>query len=519
MKWLVVKLVLVLSLSLFFLNGGVSAASKDSDETVKPLPLSLDALIRLVKEKNERIIFQELEWGVSREAVNSEKAIFEPDFVASLQHEKNAKRNTAEEFIARSSTLFQGGDPSVFNERNNDYSAAVEGLTPLGTRVRLGYTLQDISSNLTDHVAPGIRQYQTFLGGSLEQPLLKNRGIDATTAGIRIAEFEADVAFQGYRQELMGVVFDAASGYWDLVRAQDSLRIRRDSVQHAEVLLKQNREWAKFGRIAETEVLEAEAGLAVRKSLAISAKQDLVSAMNRLRTLFSSSAAHEDATVRAVDPLRVEPVSARLAETLQKAFELRPEYLSSQKKIKREGIRIAYAKNQRWPQLDLKSSYGINGLDSSADGSWQDAKDREFESWAVGLEFRIPIGGGKKTRSELEAAKKKKQQALLEMKAVEVAVANAADTAVKNLRHAYEQVLKFENAVRLRERLLRVEVARFDAGKSNSRILLEREEDLLEAKEAWLESRVNFKKSELNLGMAKGSLLLTYGIEIMEVTE
>ena len=42
------------------------------------------------------------------------------------------------------------------------------------------------------------------------------------------------------------------------------------------------------------------------------------------------------------------------------------------KKVRQEELRVAYAKNQRLPQLDLKASYGLNGLGSTPGESWDD---------------------------------------------------------------------------------------------------------------------------------------------------
>jgi len=482
----------------------------------EPLELNLRDFIELVYRKNERILFQQLEWGVAKDAVEGERGIFEPDFVGAYQHDKNRYQNTVEEIIARSPLIYR--PDLIFDERNNTYSGAVEGLVPTGTRLRLGYDLREINNNLSDFLEPGgLDQYKTFLGASLEQPLLKNGGIKATMAKIRIAEADADVAFQAYRQEMMGTVFDAASTYWELYLAQERYKVRQDSVRIASELLQHNREWASAGRMAETEVMEAEAGLALRKSLESAAGQEMTSAMNRVRSFFSSSTAEEEMPVRATDKLRVEIVDADFNQSYIRALKLRPEYLSTRRKIEREGIRVEFAKNQRWPQLDLKASYGINGLDTSASGSWKYAADFDYEAYTVGVELRIPIVGGTKSRSELRAAKKRKKQSLLELKAVEVALANATDTAVQSLQSAKEQVLYYENAVSLRKRLLDVEMERFRAGKSDSRLLLEREGDLLVAREAELESLVNYKKAALELGRAEGTLLVSHGIEVMEV--
>ena len=60
-------------------------------------------------------------------------------------------------------------------------------------------------------------------------------------------------------------------------------------------------------------------------------------------------------------------------------------------------------------------------------------------------------------------------------------------------------------------------MARFRAGKSNSRLVLEKEGNLLQAKEARLDSLLKYKQASLGLELTEGTLLLNHGIEIMEV--
>ncbi|MBW1896416.1 MAG: TolC family protein, partial [Deltaproteobacteria bacterium] len=185
--------------------------------------------------------------------------------------------------------------------------------------------------------------------------------------------------------------------------------------------------------------------------------------------------------------------------------------------LEREDVRVAFFKNQRWPQLDLKSSYGLNGLDNSVGDANGDNVEGDFPSWMVGLELRIPLGGGQKSRSELTIAKNRKQQALLEAKTVEVTVVNSIDTAIRNVHSTLEQVMHYGSVARLNKLLLAAEIARLKEGKSNSRLVLDKEENLHRAKEAAIESLVNYKKALLGLEVAEGSLLLNIGIEAKEV--
>jgi len=490
-------------------NGAPDAKRIDERGAPELVKLSLQDLLHLVRERNERIMFQDEEWGISRDNVQGARAIFEPAFVSSFLHEDKGRRNTVREAVSL-------GFLPVFEEKSNAYDAALEGLVPTGGKVSLGYTGRAFRNTLDEQYGVN-REYQTFVGARLTQPLLKNAGVDVTKAGIRVAEADADIAFQGYREEIMRVMSEAASAYWDLYLAQEKYAVRQQSVHIAEQILKDNMARVKTGKMARTEVLEAEAGLAARRSLLSEAEFAMLSAMSAVRNLFSSSAAEKPMTIHATEQAQIQTHGAKFSKSLDKAFKLRAEYLSTLRKIQREDIRLAFARNQRWPQVDLKASYGLNGLATSFSNSWDDAWDRDFKDWGVGLELRIPIGGDRKSKSDLEVTKKRKKQALLELKAVEVAVANAVDRAIRNLQTAAEQVRYNAGAVDSNRELLKAENARFEAGKSNSRLLLEREEDLNQAREAELESLVKFEKSLLGLHLAEGSLLLRYGIEMMEV--
>ena len=507
-------------LCIFFAIVLVAAPAPNFAETLEAgepgFRLSLEELITMVHQRNERIRYQKLDWDISRDAVKNAEAIFEPEMVASYNHSENKLLNTSTERASQDPLGFLFGDPadiSEYSERNNEYGLAFETLVPTGAKVRLGYDLRDLSNS----VMRTPNEYKSFLGGSIVQPLLKNAGVEVTMANIRVAEADADIALQGYRREMLQVVAEAAAAYWNLCLAQEKLKVRRESIRIAEEILHDNKERVRAGKMAETEVLEAEAGLATRKSIETAAKQELIAAVNSVKTLVSSSAGEVDGAVVATDNLTPREVALDFESSYRESLKMRPEYVSTMKKMEREGVRIAYAENQKLPQLDLKASYGINGLDTSKarDAAYL-ARNREYDSWAVGIELRIPIMGGQKTQSELAAAKKRKLQTLQELKATEVALANALDTSIKNVRNALAQADSLREVVRLNKRLLEVERARLDAGVSNSRLVLDRDEDLNRARESYLESLVNFEKASVALEAVKGALLKNYGIEVME---
>ena len=91
------------------------------------------------------------------------------------------------------------------------------------------------------------------------------------------------------------------------------------------------------------------------------------------------------------------------------------------------------------------------------------------KTFAVGVEMRLPLGGGIKGRNELAAAKLRKQQALVSLKDVETQMLNAIDTAIRKVGSARQATQNYETIVNFNRNLLDTELARLAVGKVESR--------------------------------------------------
>ncbi|MHB8519223.1 MAG: TolC family protein [Limisphaerales bacterium] len=493
------------SLFLVVFSGLPGAVGADVPEPVK---LSLDACLLRVMEYNETIQIRDLEWRISQRKVNAERGIFEPEFVGSYQRQQNLKKTTAEQQSLSLAT-------PILNEKNNLYDGGVEVLLPTGTKLRLGYTLQDLSNNLQQRFGLS-KEYDTFAGVTFTQPLLKNGGVGPTMAAIRLAAGESEIAYQDYRRQMMLMLAQAESAYWDLYFFQEQYRIFGESVALAKTIMDDNKVRLQSGLSSELEVLEAESGLALRAARQNDAHHKLVDAMNRLTALFSGSGSYTNALVQAVDLPVLRDADMDFFSSVRDALTWNPDYLSQQRQVLQANIRLAYARNQRWPQIDLKASYGLNGLGETMSSSWADVQTSHFESWTVGVEMRIPLGGGVRGKNELAAAKLRKQQALLGLKSAEVQLSSGLDTAIKRTAGLRDSVGDFQKASDFNERLLDAELARLTVGKTDSRKVLETEEKLSEARIAVLEALVAYQKAFLEWELGKGTLLKTRKAELTQ---
>src|SRR6266496_2204128 len=478
--------------------------------------LTLDVFLKRVLERNESLQAKMLEVEVNRRKALGEYGPFEPEVFGSVSREANRRQNTAEQ----QSSLSGAAD---FSERNNIYQGGLETLVPTGAKVRLGYTLRDLRNSLqgTTPVFGTPRggtngEFQTFFGFSLTQPLLKNAWYPANLAGIRLAALASDVAFQEYRRQLMVVVSTAEASYWNLYMAQEQVRFFQDSVATAQKILNDNRERLQAGKSSELEVLQAEAALALRRSKLSDAEQKLYEASNRAISLYAETVIGTNRLVRAVDRPQIGGTNVVFFDAWKNACESNPDYLTQRKKALQESVRLAYAKNQRLPELDLKGSYGLNGLGETPASSWDDVGQGGFPSWSVGLEMRFPLAGGIKGRNELAAARLREKEALVSLQEIQSQIVNALDTALHKINSTRDSVHSYENVVSFNTNLLETALARLEVGKVESRKVLDIEADLFEARNSVVDALVQYQRALLEFDLVQGIILKKRDLELTQ---
>jgi len=476
--------------------------------------LTLNQLIQKVLERNEGIQGRILELAIARKKHQAERGIFEPDLVTSYDRVENKRQIGLQE-----KTLGTVGQ--IFDEKNNVYNAGLESLVPTGARLKLGYSLRDNNNNINPtpfaNPLPFLtNEWVSFAGISATQPLLKNFGVSPTFASIRLAALASDIAFQEYRRQLMVLISTAEATYWNLYMAQEQMLFFKDSVALADTIRRDNQTRLQAGRGSELEVMEADAGLALRKSKQSDARQKFFEAVNKLTSLYADTGVSSNHLVVAVDSPTIARVPLTYYDSFLSATQLNPDYLGQIKKIASENIRVAYAKNQRLPELDLKASYGLNGLGRSANDAHDDMERRDFPSWSVGLELHVPLAGGIKTRSELEAARLRQKQALVGLKEIETQIGSAIDIAIRKVNAAEESVRSYQTVVNYSQNLLQSRMAQLDVGKVESRKVLEVDADLFEARNSLLDAQVQFRRSLLELELIEGTLLRSRNIDLTQ---
>lgn len=480
--------------------------------------LALDDYIQRVLNRNEQIQIQMLRVVASDRKIESEKGIFEPALVGSVELQDSDRPNTAQQQRNQLGV-------ATFDQENILYSGGLEQLSSLGGKLQMGYSLSDLNNNLQSAstlFSPGRlgNEFVSFAGLTLTQPLLKNGGRLATTIRIRVAAQDSEIAFQNYRREMMRTVTGAEALYWDLYFAQRQLKSFNQSVSVTESLFQDTKARRDLGNASDLDVLEIESTLAQRRTQSRSARQTVIENANRLVILYGGSPSNQEtpAVTAAEDPpSEASEVSAR-NDLWMLALDHNPEFKVRQFEALKQQYRFQYAKNQKLPELDLTSSYGLNGLGATPGDAMDNIGSGDFASWSVGLRFKVPLGGGKQAKRLVEVAALDYHQASIALKEIENQLLNSIDTAVFKIQTSAESSRDYQKIVGFYESLLNTELERLQVGSIPMRRVLDAEEALLKARLEALQSVVNFQRSRLELESLVGTALRDRGIDLPKQT-
>jgi outer membrane protein TolC len=505
----------LLSLAFSFYTGQAEPVSN----ATQIVELKLDDYLQQVLQHNESIQAQMLETEVTRHKMQGERGIFEPDFEASATREANRRTNNVQQQASDSGQAF-------FDERNNLYDSGIESLIPTGGKIRLGYTLSDLANNVNPIPFLGngtnnlfIKQYQTFVGATFTQPLLKNGGTTATLANLRLAAFDSDIAFQQYRRQLMLTIYQAEGAYWNLYFAQEQIRFFDDSVAVAQNVLDDTQEKLKAGQGAELDVMESQSALALRDTKRNDAMQSYFDALGHLQTLTGTMpdpmrSGTNAPTIRVVDDPHSTNAPPNYSDTFQDAFLLNPDYLIQEGKMEQERVRLGFAKNQLLPELDLKAAYGFNGLGATPGDSWNVAASQEFPSWSVGFELTVPLAGNIKGRNFYHAAKLSLQESYLNLKSVQTEIANGLSIAIQKAQAWQQSIQSYETVVHYNEELLKTQLERLKAGTVEAHKVLEVEADLLDSRQDLASALMQYRRALLEVELSDGAILKNRDLDV-----
>ena len=503
------KLFLVLLLT-FCLSAPVLSlepAKIDLEGGKGTLSLSLRDCIFFALKNNLDVAATRLVPRIKETEIIKAKSDFDPTTTLDISADKSETHTTS------------SGTTGTFDsvQKNYDFDAGLKQKFLTGGDYDLSFKNKRLETNRLPASQTPNPAYTSSLTFTLTQPLLKDFGIGVNRADILIAKNNKNISLEELREEVINTVTETEKTYWELVFALDNLKVKELSLKRAKDLLETNKARMKAGTASQIEVLAAEAEVASRKQEFIIAQKMLSDAQDNLKIVTNLI---QDPKLWNFDinPLDKPPLEAKeidLVESVRTAFQKRPDYLKEKIDLKNKDIKIKAAKNERLPTLDLKGSFGLNGLDRHYNDAFDEMSKGEYESWSAALAFEYPLGN-RGARSKYKKRLLEKEKALIDFKNLEQKIIAHVREAVRGTNTDYKMVAAAETLRRLRERRLSAEEERFKEGLTTTHDILEYQEDLAEAQSGYLRSIVDYNKSLIDLEKAKGTVLEKENIQLEE---
>jgi outer membrane protein TolC len=373
-----------------------------------------------------------------------------------------------------------------------------------GTGTTLGIDVDTSRSGPADSAT-------TRLGVSLTQALLQGRGSDVNLAAVRQARLETAASLselQGFAESLVAQVELAC---WDYLLAIRGVAIVERSLSLAQAQFEEVRERISVGRMAEIELVAAEAEVALRREALINARSARDAGRLKLLRLINppGAALSRELTITDAPALPAED-PAPVADHVALALLRRPELAQARLQLERGDLELLQTRNGLLPRLDLFITLGATGYAASFGESLSVGDGHDL---TAGLTLRLPLGNS--------AARAAERRAVLSRQQVEISLENLAQLVEVDVRGAWiesgrlhEQVAATAATRRLQEEKLRAETEKFRVGKSTAFLVAQAQRDLLQAESDTEGAVVGYLKALVECYRLEGTLLERRGISL-----
>jgi len=411
-----------------------------------------------------------------------------------------------------SSTLSGSGSHSTSGTetKRNDLGLQISKKLFTGGNISLGLTMDDASGGTSED------RYNANVGLSLTHPLFKGAGSDVNLAGVRKAELNTQTSLyelQAYAESLVAQVEET---YFDYALAQRRVKIYEDSLNLAEQQLHEAEVLVSVGKIAEVELVAAQAEVALRKEGLINARSDLSTLRLKLLRLINPPGMDlwTQEIVIKDEPTLPEFDNTDISSHFETAMQKRPDLNQAKLLIERNELDVITTKNGLLPDMELFITLGTSGYAGSFGGSLSgiDPGNNDFK---IGIDYTT-IFGERDSRARYK-------QTLISQEQAQEALNNLTQLAVQDvgvawieINRANEQISATAASRTLQEEKLRAETEKYRVGKSTSLLVAQAQRDLLSAQIAEIEAIANYRKALVEFYKSEGILLEQHGISLFD---
>ena len=409
--------------------------------------------------------------------------------------------------------IYQGGDQVSTKTSTFDFGAN-KGIRQTGGTAAASWTnTRTDSTNTANTINP---QFRSNLRLTFSQPLLRNRQIDSNRQSILTAEISRRIADISLRAATVNTVANTRNAYWDLVYAVQAVEAAKTSLALAQKLVEDNKVRVEIGTLAPLDIVSAQAEAATRQQTLVAAEANLRTAELVLKRLIVSGTGDPIWNQR-LNPVDRPPTNVAekvdLEAALRTALENRTDLVTSRKNLESSEVGLKYQHNQTLPSIDLTAYYQMAGTggtllerknssgvvtQAEVPGGYTDALsqlvNRKQPTWNVAVAVSYPIGTSAQDASYARA-KLQYQQALAQLKALELTVATDITNQAMTVQSAFQQVQSAAASRELSQKRLEAEQSKFEVGMSTNYNVVLAQRDFTDAQNSELRAILTYRKA------------------------
>lgn len=537
---------------------GPSNVNRVGVQTAQPISLTLADAIRRSLENNNDIEISRDDVRFQETQVRSLLGIYDPVFTATPNFSRSHTTGQAATRDFRVNTNFSqflergGGNYQVFfnNQRTENAFAQAQ-----------------VSSGAVSNSSSAI--YSSSLGITFTQPLGRNFRIDSRRHGITIARKRLEQTDTDFRLQANTTISSVQRAYWDFVFALRNQQNQVANVNLAKENLRQIEVKIDAGAAAPLERAEVATELASREGDLLLATQQVATAENAIKQLvirdplsteWAQTFVPTDAPAFSLDPVSL---GTSMKDAMDNRFELKR--LKLQKEINTSDIE--YYKNQIKPQIDLNTTFSLNGLSRSGtptatttnlynsigdlrlfnginqiralpsinlaallndqiiipasasylyggfNRSFANIFRPDAPNFSVGVTLSFPLKN-RTAKANYDSAKITEHQLETQTRGQEQTVIVEVRNAVQAVETSRQRVLTSRRAREFAEIQLDGERKLYDAGKSTTYLLLQRENTLTNARNSEIRAETDYNKSLADLQRVTSTTFRVNNIQI-----
>ncbi len=339
---------------------------------------------------------------------NIERALskFDAQFLSTMQWQK------ADNAVLNALTNFQNGD----------FASLSSGVyKPLPTGGLAGITLSTNYTKLSA-VPTGFQvvnpAYQPALTFQFEQPLLKSFGVGinqllpqhpgsiqianlgpsggTTVDGIMVTRVRFDQGRYEFQRHVNNMIFNVEAAYWNLYAAYWNLYAAEQGLMQARTTYDLYTVLVASGKNTEYELAQVRGQFYDFRNSRLIALQNVLTAEKELRSLLGLPG--QDGTrIVPADAPTLSPFMPNFSQAVNDMRMYRPELNEARQEMKVRQMDLMLQKNGMRPDLRFYSSYNVNGIGNSLDGSpdsnaLNSFVHDHFNSWTMGFRLNVPLG-------------------------------------------------------------------------------------------------------------------------------